>query len=60
MADTGEVTQAIAEAAGRPGASPGATDSMFGWSGLMRMQAAKWAGFISTSGGTTCLQASIT
>src|SRR5437764_11775583 len=43
----------------KPGASPGATSSIKGCSGLMRMQAAKWFGFISARGGTISLQASI-
>ena len=42
----------------KPGVAPGATFSMSGWSGLMRIQAAKWFGFISASGGTNSLQAS--
>ena len=36
-----------------PGVSPGATRSMSGCSGLMRMHAAKWPGLISTSCGST-------
>ena len=42
-----------------PGASPGATFSMSGYSGLMRIQAAKWFGLISARGGTISLHFSI-
>ena len=43
----------------RPGASPGATFSISGSSGLMRMHAAKWFGLTSASGGTTSFHFSI-
>ena len=42
-----------------PGASPGATRSISGSSGLMRMHAAKWFGLTSARGGTTSLHFSI-
>src|ERR1043166_8956965 len=41
----------------KPGASPGATRSISGCSGLMRMQAAKCLGLISTSWGSISAQA---